>query len=234
LLQRAATEDEGQTTEDDEEHPIENPKSKIQNLDAAIHRLVTIGLASYGDEGQALSVHRLVAAYARKGQDQAIATELADKVADVLGWITNEIDEGGLPAKMQPLLPHAQHAAEAADRRGSEHTATLLNNLGYHFWQIAAHADARTFFERALQIDEAAFGPDHPNVAVKVNNLGMVVQAQGDLQAARAFFERALRIFEQTLGTDHPSTRIARGNLAGVPAAIEDRMRSDGQAEDAG
>ena len=79
-----------------------------------------------------------MAAYARKEQDETSATELADTVALKLRGMTYEIDDGGLPAKMQPLLPHAQHAAEAADARGSEHAATLLNNLGYYFWQIAA------------------------------------------------------------------------------------------------
>ncbi len=55
---------------------------------------------------------------------------------------------------------------------------------------------ARAAFERALKIDEANFGSDHPNVAIRVNNLGMVMQDQGDLVGARAAFERALKIDE--------------------------------------
>jgi hypothetical protein len=62
-------------------------------------------------------------------------------------------------------------------------------------------------------IDEASFGPDHPNVAVRVNNLGSVLRALGDLAGARAAFERALAIFERFLGSEHPSTRTVRGNL---------------------
>jgi tetratricopeptide (TPR) repeat protein len=217
LLRRAAqskTEDEG--GESDDEASIQNPKSgalgRIQNpTDEAIHRLVTIGLASYADEGGALYVHRLVAAFARKQQDHAAATEAADKVADILKWITKEVADAGLPAKMQPLLPHAQHAVEAAETRGSEHAATLLNNIGYHFGSVADYASARALYERALRIDEATFGPDHPNVAIRVNNLGMVAQDQGDLPVARAYLERALSIFEQKLGPEHPNTRIVRG-----------------------
>ena len=48
--------------------------------------------------------------------------------------------------------------------------------------------------ERALKIDEAAFGPDHPNVAIDVNNLGGVMQDLGDLAGARVMYERALEI----------------------------------------
>jgi hypothetical protein len=79
---------------------------------------------------------------------------------------------------------------------------------------------ARALLERALSIDEATFGPNHPTVAIDVNNLGMVAKQHGDLESARALLERALRICEQKLGPDHPNTRIARGNLAGVLAAI--------------
>ncbi|HEX6112455.1 MAG TPA: tetratricopeptide repeat protein [Geminicoccaceae bacterium] len=71
----------------------------------------------------------------------------------------------------------------------------------------------RRAFERALRIDEASFGPDHPHVAIRVNNLGSVLRALGDLAGARAAFERALPIFERVLGPDHPSTRTVRGNL---------------------
>jgi len=213
LLRRAAL---------DEDSSIANPKSQIQNSDAASHRLVTIGLASYGDEGQTLSIHRLVAAYARTGQDQATATVLADQVADSLGGISYEINENGLPAKMLPLLPHAQHAAEAADQRGSAYTAMLLNNLGSYFKSIAAYDDARAFLERALRIDEASFGPDHPKVAIRVNNLGTVSRAQGDLPAARAFLERALRIDEASFGPDHPNVARDVNNLGSVAQAQGD------------
>jgi Tfp pilus assembly protein PilF len=68
--------------------------------------------------------------------------------------------------------------------------------------------------ERALRIDEAAFGPDHPNVARDVNNLGSVQQDLGDMAGARASYERALRIFENSqLPPDNTHFQNARNNL---------------------
>ncbi len=55
-------------------------------------------------------------------------------------------------------------------------------------------AGAKAAFERALKIDEATYGPDHPNVAIDVNNLGSVLQDLGDLAGAQAAYERALKI----------------------------------------
>jgi tetratricopeptide (TPR) repeat protein len=72
---------------------------------------------------------------------------------------------------------------------------------------------ARASYERALRIDEAAFGPDHPEVATDVNNLGGVQQDLGDLAGALASYERALGIFERFLPAGHPNIEIVRGNL---------------------
>ena len=68
----------------------------------------------------------------------------------------------------------------------------------------------------ALRIDEAVFGPDHPNVATDVNNLGSVLQALGDRAGARECFQRALGIFRQRLPPDHPYIRITEENLRRV------------------
>ncbi len=62
----------------------------------------------------------------------------------------------------------------------------LVNNLGGVMQAQGDLVGARAAYERALKIDEAAFGPDHPKVAIRVNNLGSVMQDQGDLVGARA------------------------------------------------
>ena len=72
---------------------------------------------------------------------------------------------------------------------------------------------AKDHFQRALEIDEAALGPDHPVVAIDVNNLGSVLKALGDREGAKAHYQRALNIFRKSLGDDHPKTRLAAKNL---------------------
>jgi tetratricopeptide (TPR) repeat protein len=41
------------------------------------------------------------------------------------------------------------------------------------------HQEARKCFERALKIDEKAYGPDHPDVAIRVNNIGIGAASSG-------------------------------------------------------
>jgi len=67
--------------------------------------------------------------------------------------------------------------------------------------------------ERALKIDEAAFGPDHPNVARSINNLAGVYYAQGNFTDARVMYERTLIILKNFLPPDHPNIKLVQGNL---------------------
>ena len=85
-----------------------------------------------------------------------------------------------------------------------------MNNLGLVLQDLGDLAGAKAHFERTLGIDEAVYGPNHPQVAIRVNNLGGVLQALGDLAGARAHFERALAICRQFLGEDHPNTKLVR------------------------
>jgi hypothetical protein len=45
-------------------------------------------------------------------------------------------------------------------------------------------AAARPLQERALAIDEAAYGPDHPHVATRLNDLAQILQDLGQAEAA--------------------------------------------------
>jgi hypothetical protein len=73
---------------------------------------------------------------------------------------------------------------------------------------------ARPLTERALAIAEAAYGPDHPEVAIRLNNLAMIWRDVGELGKARPLAERALAIDEATYGPDHPTVATLRTNLA--------------------
>src|SRR4051812_41208014 len=46
---------------------------------------------------------------------------------------------------------------------------------------VLGPASPRREYERALEITEAAYGPDHPDVGIRRSNLGGVLQALGDL-----------------------------------------------------
>jgi tetratricopeptide (TPR) repeat protein len=76
----------------------------------------------------------------------------------------------------------------------------------------AAVADARA----ALELTEAFYGTEHPDVASALNTLGAIYLQQGDDRAAEAAFERGLALVERTYGDSHPEVARFLHNLAGV------------------
>ena len=68
--------------------------------------------------------------------------------------------------------------------------------------------------ERALAIEERAYGPDHIEIAPALFNLGSLHEYLGEKAKAREFIARALAIAERTYGSDHPRTDMCREYLA--------------------
>jgi Tetratricopeptide repeat len=67
---------------------------------------------------------------------------------------------------------------------------------------------------RALAINEASYGPDHPTVATHLNNLAHLLQATNRLGEAEPLMRRVVSIFEASFGRDHPNVATALSNLA--------------------
>jgi tetratricopeptide (TPR) repeat protein len=121
------------------------------------------------------------------------------------------------------LLPHvvaaadhfASHPGQQQDT-GTDDAAWLLDRAATYLQVHARLAQARSLAERALAIDEAALGPDHPTVATRLNNLALILKGLGDPAQARPLAERARAVIEAALGPDHPTVAILLSNLAAI------------------
>ena len=80
---------------------------------------------------------------------------------------------------------------------------------------------AKAAFERALKIDEAAFGPDHPKVATRVHNLSMLLDEMGDKENATKYGLRATEIFLKFLPPEHPYIQITKQHLRDLGVNVE-------------
>jgi tetratricopeptide (TPR) repeat protein len=168
---------------------------------------------------ETISIHRLV-------QD-VIQHRL--KEAETKVWIEAAVNiaNEGFPqesndVRMWPvcsrLLTHAITTSSYGEkyRVVPEGTARLLNQAGLYLSSRAEFIESKLLYERALAIDEAIYGPSHPDVAIDVNNLGYVLKSLGDLAGAKAHFERALAIGEAAFGPDHPQVAIFANNLGNM------------------
>ncbi len=176
-----------------------------------------------------LAMHRLVQTIVRERMDDTTRKTFADAALEcVNAAFPFESDDVRTWADCARLYAHARAVTDEAERLqvAPKATARLLNQVGVYQWQRAEFVEAKTLFERALAIDEATFGRDHPEVATNVNNLGEVLHTLGDLPRAKACFERALAIWEANLGANHPNVASAVNNLGLVLQDLGDLPRA--------
>ena len=210
--------------------------------DGALGVLAGLGLLEMGDPEVGPTIDPLLAEYGRAivpsaPEGEEILGVLAGALSRLARAANAQMDQTGSPSHFVPLLPHVRLVAERTEEEGLEGAANLWGSLGYYLRRVADYIGARAAFERALAIDERAFGPDHPNVATAVNNLGSVLQGLGDLAGARAAYERALAIDERAFGPDHRNVATdvnnlglvlqSLGDLAGARAAFERALAID-------
>jgi tetratricopeptide (TPR) repeat protein len=75
-------------------------------------------------------------------------------------------------------------------------------------------AKALPLLQRAISIDEAVYGPDHPAVAGYLNNLATVLLKLNQPAEAHPLLERAIAITEAAYGPDHPTVATYLANLS--------------------
>jgi tetratricopeptide (TPR) repeat protein len=76
------------------------------------------------------------------------------------------------------------------------------------------HNEAEPLLRRALEIDEASYGPNHPSVARVLNNLAELLRETNRHSVAEPLIRRALEIDEASYGPNHPNVARGLNNLA--------------------
>jgi len=197
--------------------PLSTAVADSLSLNRAVASLERYSLLEV--KGDAFAMHRLVQMVARDGfsdEQQKAWVTLVVQVVDTAFPFVYDTPQTWAPCAR--VLPHVLSAAEHATalRIVPEATARLLEKAGLYQVVQAAYPAARRLLQQALAINEAAYGPEHPQVARTLGALGLSLQTQGDLPAARAALERALLIKVAVYGPEHPEVAVTLGNLSNV------------------
>ena len=171
-------------------------------------------------EAERFTIHRIV----RDVTNRRLATSPAackTRLTEALGWINAAFVGDATDVRSWPrldgLAPHAETLAWAADRACiAEPIARLMNELALLFRGKAAHARAEPLMRRALAIDEASFGGEHPNVAIRLNNLAELLHDTNRLGEAEPLYRRSLAIDDASFGGEHPNVARDLNNLAAL------------------
>ena len=101
--------------------------------------------------------------------------------------------------------------------------AIHLNNLAQLLQATNRRGEAEPLMRRALAIDEASYGAEHPDVAIRLNNLATLLQATNRLGEAEPLMRRHVVIFlkfQRATGHPHPHRDAALANHARLLRAL--------------
>jgi tetratricopeptide (TPR) repeat protein len=112
------------------------------------------------------------------------------------------------------VLRAVDQAAAAPTSSTGPPTAAELTGLGLSLYALGHAGDARPLLERALVSDEAAYGPDHPEVAGDLMNLAAVLRSLGETDRARMCLERARAIAAAALPEEDALRRGIEARLS--------------------
>lgn len=190
---------------------------------------------------RATQLHRLWIELERR---RTPAAELRRWLGSAIEWVgeampRNPTDVRNWP-RIERIAPHAERiiAASAVPlpssiARGDSESidspgcAYLLNQFALFLGAQARFHEAEPLFRRALAISEAAYGENHPTVAIRLNNLAVLHYAKGDYAEAEPLSRRAVEIllkFTRDTGHRHPHLAGDTMNYAGI-------LRKNGKSE---
>ena len=189
----------------------------------ALVELEGLSLLNRSGESPQFVVHRLVQELTRLRQELA---QEPHELAAALDWIdaafVGEAQDIRSWPVLVPLEPHAKAVANFAAGAGvTGATARLMSQVGVLLLTKADLCEAEPLMRRALRIEEANYGKDHPDVAIDLNNLAVLLQATNRPAEAEPLMRHSLHIDEENYGKDHPRVAIDLNNLAGLLQATD-------------
>ncbi|KAH9206331.1 P-loop containing nucleoside triphosphate hydrolase protein [Leptodontidium sp. 2 PMI_412] len=183
------------------------------------HGLVEVATSSQeSTESKGDSIHGCVHSWTIHALNQKWDYDLARlAVKFVAAHVPGEKDSR--PWTMQRrLLQHAARCSHMFSKSlvRDDELADDCHNLGLLYADQGKLVEAERMYQRALQSNEKAWGPEHTSTLDTVNNLGLLYADQGKLVEAERMYQRALQGYEKAWGPEHTSTLDTVNNLGNL------------------
>ncbi|HEV3117397.1 MAG TPA: serine/threonine-protein kinase [Gemmataceae bacterium] len=92
--------------------------------------------------------------------------------------------------------------------------AAIRDTMGQTYLDLGLYPEARTHWERALELQRRVLGAQNPETLKTINLLGRTAFLQGKYPDAEGLNSQALTIQRRVLGPEHPQTLSSMNNLA--------------------
>jgi tetratricopeptide (TPR) repeat protein len=158
----------------------------------------------------------------RADREAAVAQAVNDFLQNDLLAQANVRNQGGPTTKPDADLKVRTALDRAAARiagkfdRQPEVEAAIRYTIGDTYLGLGLYQNARTHFERALELRRGVLGTENPATLDTVGRLGDTASHQGKYPQAETLLTQSLAGQRRILGPEHPNTLVSMSNLAKV------------------
>lgn len=178
-----------------------------------IHALVRWFLQEELANGETKSVLETTFATAMLAFAQSLPDSLTSKDIEFFKDVILHLEDIG-----KRLIAEIKEATEAQ----TFFTASVPNDpvlwivvgIGRFYEGQGLYKLAEPWYEDCVNVCQALFAGDHPNVASSLNSLALLYNSQGRYSDAEPLYIEALAMCDRILGVNHPNTVMFRENLA--------------------
>ena len=139
-------------------------------------------------------------------------------------FIRYGIYDHALPIILKNLEIYENLSDTEHDRIYYHDIASLLSGIGSCYFHMGNYNLAITYFNRAYEMRESYYTPDHYESAKDLDDLGDIYRAKGDYRRALHCFAHATSIYDRILPADHPD---AIDHLSKIAVALSDQNKQE-------
>jgi serine/threonine protein kinase/tetratricopeptide (TPR) repeat protein len=159
---------------------------------------------------------------ARANREAATSRAISDFLQNDLLAQASAANQAGPNTKPDPDLKVRTAVDRAAARisgrfdKQPEIEAAIRDTIGQVYLDLGLYPEARTQFDRALDLQRRVLGAKNPETLKTLNRIGYSAFLQGKYPEAEALLRQTLEMQRRVLGTEHRDTLSSIGALADV------------------
>ena len=187
------------------------------SLNKVLEPLSKYSLISLDPVHRTYSIHRMVQAVLKDKMDSDTRRHWTERTIKAVEKAFPDV-EFKVWDICEIMIPHAKFCLELIQKSNLEfqEAARLLNKAGEYLGERALFAEARQFFEQALDVRKKILEKNHPDLAETYNDFAGLYHNQGKYKEAEEFYNNALDIRKKILVKDHPDLAETYNDFAGL------------------
>jgi non-specific serine/threonine protein kinase/serine/threonine-protein kinase len=153
----------------------------------------------------AVQARRIALERDRANQQAAVATQVSDFLIEL--FETSDPEESqGENVTAREILDRGAERIEQELTDQPEVQARLMSSIGWVYHTVGLFDDSERLLRRAIELQRAHLGPEHPETLESMAALNETLYRQGRYNELEALDVELLELRRRVLGEDHPDT----------------------------